>query len=140
MQNAKPAWVRVMLTHTSLVSSYTLYVVELGNDDLISSSIGTLKFIEPVRCMSLIQPIADPLMLIIMRGGGVKDVGDVQPVRRTNPNAGSIVWLYNIELTKEQLKTLSESAEWKQNATTKEARRMGILLRQLATERMRALP
>lgn len=135
MQSDKQAWVRVELTPASLVSSYTIYVMQLEpKDDLVSSSIGTVKFVDPVRCVDLLRPIADPLMLIIMRGKSIADVGDIQPVSRMNPHTGTIVWLYATQLSRTQLVSISESEEWKQNSTKKEARLMGKLIRQLATE------
>lgn len=133
MQSDKQAWVRIELTSASLVSSYTIYVIQLEYD-LVSSSIGTVKFVDPVRCVDLLRPIADPLMLIIMRGKSIADVGDIQPVSRMNPNTGTIVWLYATQLSRTQLISISESEEWKQNSTKKEARLMGKLIRQLTPE------
>lgn len=135
MQSDKQTWVRVELTPASLVSLYTIYVIQLEpKDDLISSSVGTVKFVDPVRCVDLLRPIADPLMLIIMRGKRIADVGDIQPVSRMNPHTGTIVWLYGIYLSRSQLVSISESKEWKQNATKKEARLMGKLICQLTLE------
>lgn len=133
MQSDKQAWVRIELTPASLVSSYTIYVIQLEYD-LVSSSIGTVKFVDPVRCVDLLRPIADPLMLIIMRGKSIADVGDIQPVSRMNPHTGTIVWLYATQLSRTQLISISESEEWKQNSTKKEARLMGKLIRQLTPE------
>lgn len=139
MRDTQFVWVRVELTRSSLVDHYTIYVNEATSDDLVSSSIGTVYYKPPVRCTELPPPIADPLMLIIMRGGGVKDIADMQPVNRVNINEGSIVWLYTVKLDRPQLLSITESESWKQNSTKKESRAMQKVLDQLAEESTQAL-
>jgi len=78
-------------------------------------------------------------MLIIMRGGGVKDIGDTQPVNRINNAMGTIVWLYAVKLNRAQLLSIMESESWKQNSTKKESRAMQKALDQLAEESTQAL-
>lgn len=139
MRDTQFVWVRVELLGTSLVDHYTVYINEATTEDLISSSIGTVYYKPPVRCTDLPQPIADPLMLIIMRGGGVKGIGDMQPVNRTNNAMGSIVWLYDIKLSRAHLVSIMESESWKQNSTKKESRALQKVLGQLASDYMQVL-
>lgn len=139
MRDTQFVWVRVELTRSSLVDHYTIYVNEATSDDLVSSSIGTVYYKPPVRCTDLPPPIADPLMLIIMRGRGIKDIGDTQPVSRINNAMGTIVWLYTVKLSREQLVLIMESESWKQNSTKKESRAMQKVVDQLAHEPTRGL-
>jgi hypothetical protein len=139
MRDTQFVWVRLELLRSSLVDHYTIYVNEATSDDLVSSSIGTVYYKPPVRCTELPPPIADPLMLIIMRGGGVKDIGDTQPVNRINNAMGTIVWLYTVKLNRAQLLSIMESESWKQNSTKKESRAMQKALDQLAEESTQAL-
>lgn len=139
MRDTQFVWVRVELTRSALVDHYTIYVNEATPDDLVSSSIGTVYYKPPVRCTELPPPIADPLMLIIMRGGGLKGIADTQPVNRVNTDMGTIVWLYTVKLDRQQLVSIMESESWKQNSTKKESRTMRKVLDQLASESTQAL-
>ena len=113
MQDATAVWARVTIQPDMRVLNYSLFSNEsLPSGDITSSQIGHVWCTPPVPPSRLPPNISNPLLLIIMNGNSIANIGGF--LRSPHPAATEhVVWLYNVTFTYNDLTTLMESEPWK---------------------------
>jgi len=114
LQDLTSVWARVCMTPDNYVEEYTLFsnaVSQVG--DMVSARMGKIEYVPPTRVNNLPSIVSDPLLLLVIRGETINDIGTMMPETLTlDGPIATVVWLHALDFDYETLSDLTGREPW----------------------------